>query len=130
MLDWQTILWCHTRVPVFCWPVLWYWLGRLADTYIVYEQEGRRFFRWHLEPDGRIWVEYCDESDAERARRGGLPPGFSRAPWARHETHIEPWRPARPDSAPAPSVSTHFPVRVREAAAGSVHAGNIARHPP
>ena len=83
MLDWKTILWCHTRVPVYYWPVLWYWLRRLEDTYTVYAEEGRRFFRWHLERDGRIWIEYCDESDAERAMRGALAPEFDRTPWDR-----------------------------------------------
>lgn len=82
MLDWQTILWCHKRVPVYYWPVLWLYLQRLADTYTVYAEEGRRFFRWHLERNGVIWVEWCDESDEERARRGAMHRDFNRAPWA------------------------------------------------
>ncbi|WP_139792332.1 hypothetical protein [Henriciella litoralis] len=83
MLDWQTILWCHTRVPVYYWPVLWYWLHRLQDTIEVYKLEGRRFFSWQLERDGRIWVKWCDESDDERAQRGALSPAFDRTPWTR-----------------------------------------------
>lgn len=81
MLDWQTILWCHTRVPVYYWPVLWLYLQRLSDTFEVYAEEGRRFFRWHLERNGVIWVEWCDESDEERARRGAMHRDFNRTPW-------------------------------------------------
>ena len=83
MLDLRTILWCHAQVPVWCWPMLWYWLDRLNDTYILCEMEGRRFVRWHLMRDGRIWVEYWDESDAERAARGARHRDFDRTPWER-----------------------------------------------
>lgn len=81
MLDWQKILWCHTQVPVLYWPVLWYWLRRLAVTIELCREEGRRYMCWGLMPDGRIWIEHVDESDAERAARGALPPGFDRTPW-------------------------------------------------
>lgn len=83
MLDWRTILWCHAQVPVLYWPVLWHWLERLSVTLHCCHEEGRRFVCWHLERNGTIWVEYQDESDAERARRGALPPDFDRAPWRR-----------------------------------------------
>ena len=85
MLDLQTILWCHARVPVCFWPVLWVYLRRLSDTYIVYAEEGRDAFHWHLERNGVIWVSWCDASDAERAARGELPRDFDRTPWTRLE---------------------------------------------
>ena len=65
------------------WPVLWHYLRRLDETFLVYAEEGRRFFHWHLTCDGRIWVEYCDESDAERAARGAMTTSFDRTPWDR-----------------------------------------------
>ncbi|WP_084418086.1 hypothetical protein [Henriciella litoralis] len=65
------------------WPVLWHYLRRLDETFLVYAEEGRRFFHWHLTRDGRIWIEYCDESDAERAARGAMATSFDRTPWDR-----------------------------------------------
>ena len=68
--------------------MLWYWLARLADTYLLCEMEGRRFVRWHLMRDGRIRVDYWDESDEERARRGARDPRVEPEPWLRRL----PWR--------------------------------------
>ena len=65
------------------WPVLWHYLRRLDETFLVYAEEGRRFFHWQLTRDGRIWIEYCDESDAERAERGAMATSFDRTPWDR-----------------------------------------------
>ncbi len=83
MLDLATIMRCHAVVPVRYWPVLWYWLGRLRDTYTVYAEEGREWFCWHLTREGVIWVSSCDESDEERRVRGALHRDFDRTPWTR-----------------------------------------------
>ena len=104
--------------------MLWYWLARLADTYLLCEMEGRRFVRWHLMRDGRIRVDYWDESDEERARRGARDPRVEPEPWLRRL----PWCERAgagllPDTSPAsgrgPGGDGVSPVRQR-------HAGGMA----
>lgn len=83
MLDGPMILRCHLFVPVWYWPVLWVYLGRLEMTAALARAEGRKGFAWHLERNGVIWIPYMDASEAERRARGDLPDGFDRTPWVR-----------------------------------------------
>lgn len=89
MLDWETLRICHQKVPVRCWPVLWFYLACLRLTLNKAWAEGRDGVVWSLQPDGVIYIKHWGESTAERARRGGLPLGFDRTPWTRLETGFD-----------------------------------------
>ena len=72
----------HAHVHVWCWPVLWYYLLRLAAAIEHYGREGRAF-SCGVERNGVIWIDWVSDSAAERRARGALPHGFDRTPWER-----------------------------------------------
>lgn len=80
MLNWETLRFCHQRVPVRYWPVLWFYLACLKLTLDKAWAEGRDGVIWSLKWNGVIYIKFWGESTAER---GGLPADFDRAPWTR-----------------------------------------------